>query len=200
MKALTPEEAKAKAAGRIGGVRNNPFTGLLPVLRKEAIHIRRDPMALFFTILIPTMQLFLIGFAINTNVRDIPTAVYDAAHTQESRRLLNRFVNSDDFEIVSRVNSDDDLNREIISGRARVGIKVPADYSRRLEAGEKAQLLVLVDGSDSTVAGEAVNVSNGLALNESLSSAPSRCCTRLASGGTTGRRRFRRKGTLSVSA
>lgn len=76
-------------------------------------------MALFFTILIPTIQLFLIGFAINTNVRHIPTVIYDAARTQESRRLLDRFVNSDDFKIVSDVTSDDELNREIISGRAR---------------------------------------------------------------------------------
>src|SRR5262245_66554862 len=105
MRALTPEEAKAQAAERTARVRKNPFTGLIPVLRKEAIHIRRDPMALFFTILIPTMQLFLIGFAINTNVRDIPTVVYDAARTQESRRLVDRFVNSDDFEIVIMLNS-----------------------------------------------------------------------------------------------
>src|SRR5262245_44528308 len=116
MKFPPPEEAKAQATSRILTVRDNPFTGLIPVLRKEAIHIRRDPMALFFTILIPTMQLFMIGFAINTNVRDIPTVVYDAAHTQESRRLLDRFVNSDDFEIVRSVTSDDELNREIVSG------------------------------------------------------------------------------------
>src|SRR5262245_28577395 len=116
MKVLTPEEAKAQATDRGAAVRKNPFTGLIPVLRKEAIHIRRDPMALFFTIFIPTMQLFLIGFAINTNVRDIPTVVYDAAHTQESRRLLDRFVNSDDFKITSIVTSDDELNREIVSG------------------------------------------------------------------------------------
>jgi ABC-2 type transport system permease protein len=168
MKALNPEEAKAQAEGRIGAVRNNPFTGLIPVLRKEAIHIRRDPMALFFTILMPTIQLFLIGFAINTNVRDIPTVVYDAAHTQESRRLLDRFVNSDDFKIVRSVASDEELNREIISGRARVGVKIPPDYSRRLLAGETASALVLIDGSDSTVAGEAANVSNAIALSESL--------------------------------
>ncbi|HEY7181268.1 MAG TPA: ABC transporter permease [Blastocatellia bacterium] len=168
MKALTPEEAKAQAMGRTTVVRNNPFTGLIPVLRKEAIHIRRDPMALFFTILVPTIQLFLIGFAINTKVRDIPTAVYDAAHTQESRRLLDRFVNSDDFKIVRSVASDEELNREIISGRARVGVKIPPDYSRRLLAGETASALVLIDGSDSTVAGEAANVSNAIALSESL--------------------------------
>jgi ABC-2 type transport system permease protein len=176
MNALIP--VKAKAVGRKPAVRNNPFTGLIPVLRKEAIHIRRDPMALFFTIFIPTMQLFLIGFAINTNVRDIPTVVYDAARTQESRRLLDRFVNSDDFKITGSVTSDEELNREIVSGRARVGVKIPPDYSRRLLAGETANALVLIDGSESSVAGEAMNVANAIALSESLERALSVSVTR----------------------
>src|SRR5688572_21879645 len=113
------ENDSGVAADRGSGRSNsNPFRGLIPVLRKEAIHIRRDPMALFFTVLIPMIQLFMIGFAINTNVRRIPTVVYDGAKTQESRRLLDRFVNSDDFKIDLYVDSDDALNREIISGRA----------------------------------------------------------------------------------
>ena len=148
--------------------RSNPFSGMIPVLLKEAIHIRRDATALFFTVLLPMLQMFMIGFAINTNVRRIPTAVYDAAQTQESRRLLDRFVNSDDFTIVKYVDSEEQLNREVISGRARVGIKIPPEYSRRLLAGESASYLVLVDGSDSSVAGEALNVSNAIALRESL--------------------------------
>ena len=148
--------------------RRNPFRGLIPVLRKEAIHIRRDPMALFFTVLIPLLQMFMIGFAINTNVRDMKTAVYDGARTQESRRLLDRFVNSDDFLIVTRVEGDEALNREIIAGRAKVGIKIPPDYSRRLLAGETASVLVLVDGSESSVANQALNVANAIALRESL--------------------------------
>jgi ABC-2 type transport system permease protein len=145
-----------------------PFAGLLPVLRKEAIHIRRDPMALFFTVFIPVLQLLLLGFAINTNVRRIPTAVYDEAKTQESRRLIDRFVNSDDFRIVYDARSDDELNAEIVAGRAKVGLRIPPDYSRRLLAGETASVLVLVDGSDSSVAGEASNVANAIALQESL--------------------------------
>ena len=148
--------------------RNNPFSGLMPVLRKEAIHILRDPTALFFTVVLPMIQMLLIGFAINTNVRDIPTVVYDAAQTQESRRLLARFVNSDDFAIVGYVNSEEALNREIIAGRAHVGLKIPPDYSRRLLAGDTASYLVLVDGSESSVAGAALNVSNAVALRESL--------------------------------
>lgn len=148
--------------------RSNPFAGLIPILRKEAIHIRRDPMALFFTVLIPVLELFLIGYAINTNVRDMPTVVLDGAKTQESRRLLDRFVNSDDFKIVAEVDSDEAINRAIIAGKARVGIKIPPDYSRRLLAGETASVLVLVDGSESSVAGEALNVANAITLRESL--------------------------------
>jgi ABC-2 type transport system permease protein len=165
---MPPEEARGKAFEKTPAVRTNPFTGLVPVLRKEAIHIRRDAMALFFTLFMPTMQLFMIGFAINTNVRDISTVIYDSAKTQESRRLLDRFVNSDDFKIDTSVNSDAELNREIVSGRARVGIKIPPDYSRKLLAGQTASILVLVDGSESSVAGEALNVANGIALRESL--------------------------------
>src|SRR5262245_36611483 len=164
---ITIDETE-RAAGVPNKTRSNPFTGLLPIMRKEAIHIRRDPMALFFTVLIPMLQLFMIGYAINTNVRDIPTVIYDAAKTQESRRLLDRFVNSDDFKIVEYVTSDDALNREIVAGRARVGIKIPPDYSRQLLAGETANALILIDGSESSVAGEALNVANAIALRESL--------------------------------
>ncbi|MCI0659471.1 MAG: ABC transporter permease, partial [Acidobacteria bacterium] len=169
-----------KSAGAAGSIaqHSNPFNGLLPILRKEAIHIRRDPMALFFTVLIPMLQLFMIGYAINTNVRHIPTVIYDGAKTQESRRLLDRFVNSDDFKIVKSVFSDEELNREIISGRARVGIKIPPDYSRLLLAGDTANVLVLVDGSESSVAGEALNVANAIALRESLERALSVSATR----------------------
>ena len=140
MKALTPEEAKAKAAGRIGGVRNNPFTGLLPVLRKEAIHIRRDPMALFFTILIPTMQLFMIGFAINTNVRDIPTVVYDAARTQESRRLLDRYLRAIDHPLVNVITHP--ANR---TPGGHPGYDL--DFDRLFEAAARSGTAVEIDGS-----------------------------------------------------
>ena len=158
-----PESQAAPSHGR-----QNPFRGALPVLRKEAIHIRRDPMALFVTVLIPLLQMFMIGFAIDTNVRNMRTVVLDGARTQESRRLLDRFVNSDDFEIVLTVETEEALNQAIIDGTARVGIQIPPHYSRRLQAGESASFLVLVDGSESSVANQALNVANAIALRESI--------------------------------
>src|SRR5262245_6793515 len=125
-------------------------------------------MTLFATLFVPILQMFLLGFAIDTNVRHVHTVIYDQAGTQESRTLLQRFETSDDFTIIARVFSDEELHQALVAGKARVGIKIPQDYSRRLEAGETAQLLVVVDGTVSSIAGEAVNVSNGLALRESL--------------------------------
>ena len=168
MKIIEPEEISAASTEQQVIRLSGPFAGLLPILRKEAIHIRRDPTALFFTVLMPVLQLMMLGFAINTNVRNVPTVVYDAAQTQESRRLLDRFVNSDDFKIVEYVTSDEAMNRAVISNRAQVGIKIPPDYSRRLMAGETASMLILVDGSDSSVAGETSNVAVAIALQESL--------------------------------
>jgi ABC-2 type transport system permease protein len=141
---------------------------ILSVGRKEVIHILRDPQTLFFTLFIPIMEMFLLGYAIDTNVRHIRTVVFDVADTQESRDLLRQFENSQDLLIVRKVYSDEEMTRAIVSGTARVGIKIPVDYSRRLEAGETTQILILVDGTESSVAAEAVNVGNALALRESL--------------------------------
>jgi ABC-2 type transport system permease protein len=138
------------------------------VARKEVLHILRDPATLFFALFIPVLELLLLGYAIDTNVRHLRTVVYDEARTQESRVLLRRFVNSEDFRIVGEVFSDRDLAEALVAGRAKVGIKVPENYSRRLQAGQTAQLLILVDGSESSVAAEAVNVGNAIALSESL--------------------------------
>jgi ABC-2 type transport system permease protein len=138
------------------------------VARKELLHILRDPQTLFFTLFVPVIELFLLGYAIDTNVRHVRTVIYDQAGTQQSRELLRQFENSQDFRIVARVFSDVELSRTIVAGRARVGIKIPEDYSRQLEAGRTAQVLVLVDGTESAVAGEAVNVGNAIALRESL--------------------------------
>jgi len=141
---------------------------LASVARKEVLHVIRDPATLFFALFIPIVELFMLGYAIDTNVRHVRTMVLDQAQTQESRQLLESFTNSEDFTIVGRVFSDEALHEAIVAGKARVGIKVPEDYSRRLQAGEQAQLLVLVDGSESSVAAEAVNVGNAIALRESL--------------------------------
>jgi ABC-2 type transport system permease protein len=146
--------------------------GLRPVARKEFTHILRDPSTLFFALLIPIIQLFLFGYAVDTNVRQIPTVIYDESHTQQSRSLIQAFAASDIFHISSYVQSEPALYATMRSGKAEVAIRIPYDYARSLQRGTTASVLVLVDGSDSSVAGIAVNASTGVALEQSLSRIP----------------------------
>jgi ABC-2 type transport system permease protein len=142
--------------------------GLLPVARKEFTHILRDPTTLFFALLIPILQLFLFGYAVDTNVRQVPTVIFDESHTQQSRSLIQAFSASDIFKISSFVQSELDMYATMRSGRARVAIRIPFDYARNLQRGTTASVLVLVDGSDSSVAGTTVDASTGVALEQSL--------------------------------
>lgn len=147
---------------------NGLFYGLIPVCRKEFLHIVRDRGTLFFALLLPILQLFLFGFAVDTNIRQIPTVVFDESRTQDSRALLESFAASDVFKLSGYASTKDELYEAIRSGKARVGIRIPYDYARNLQAGTTATVLVLVDGSDSTVAGQAVSTSTGVTLQESL--------------------------------
>ena len=146
----------------------NPFRGFSAVFYKETLHVRRDFATLFFSLIIPMLQMFLLGYGIDTNIRQINTVVYNADGRQESRELLDRLKNSDTFRIYRYVNNDRDLNDAIISGKCRVGIKIPVDYSDKLLHQMSAQVLVLIDGSDSSVAGQAINVTTAIGLDESL--------------------------------
>jgi ABC-2 type transport system permease protein len=152
----------------MGPVKIFSWQRVTSVARKEFLHIVRDPATLFFALFIPVLELFMLGYAINTNVRNIPTVVLDQLNNQDSERLLRRFETSDDFRIVRQVYSEKALNQAIVAGKAKVGIWIKPEYSRRLETGQTTQVLILVDGSESTTAGEALNVGNALALSESL--------------------------------
>src|SRR6267378_3712593 len=144
------------------------FRGFRAVFYKETLHVRRDFGTLFFSLIIPLLQMLLLGFGIDTNIRQINTVVFNADGRQESRELLDRLKNSDTFHVVRYVNSDQQMNDMIIAGKAHVGIKIPVDYSDKLLHKMSAQVLVLIDGSDSSVAGQAINVTTAIGLDESL--------------------------------
>jgi ABC-2 type transport system permease protein len=158
---------------------NNPFRGLGAIFYKEVIHARRDRLAIMFSFIMPILQMTILGAAIDTNIRQVPTVVLDESGasqtagppdrgTADSRALLDRLRNSDTFRIIKYVHSDRELNEEMVTGRARVGVKIPVNFARDLLDGRTAQVMVMVDGSDSAVAGQAVNVSGQIGLDESL--------------------------------
>ena len=144
------------------------MNGLLAILLKEFAHIRREPATLFFAFIVPVFQLTIFGYAINTTIEDIRTVVYNLDGRQDSRELVAAFENSQKFEVVEHVYSAADFEHAMASGRAKVGIKIPPDYTESLLHGRQATVQVLIDGSDSQVATTALNSAGLLGLNRSL--------------------------------
>ena len=141
--------------------------GFWAVLHKEALQMLRDRGALQFALAVPVFQLVLFGL-IDTNVKHVPTAVFDQSRTQESRQLITDLVDTSYFEVVRYVGSRAALREVIVAGEASVGVEVPPDFARKRLYGRPADFLVLIDGSDSTISAQALAAANGLALDHSL--------------------------------
>jgi ABC-2 type transport system permease protein len=121
---------------------------LWAMLWKELVQLRRDRMTLGLMLGIPAIQLALFGYAIQTEVRHLPTVVLDESGTSESRRLIEVFRNSGNFDIVERVDSRGAMADRIKSGRANAAIIIPPDYLRQLKRGRGAEAQVIVDAAD----------------------------------------------------
>ena len=119
-----------------------------PMLRKELLQLGRDRLTFAMMTGIPAIQLLLFGFAIQTEVRHLPTVVLDESATQQSRALIDRMVNTGNFDLVRTVPDRDALRAEIESGRARAAIVIPPDYARDLLRGRTAHAQVIVDAAD----------------------------------------------------
>ena len=127
---------------------------LFSIIRKEFIQIVRDKRTLAIILLIPIMQLFLLGYAATSDVRNIPLAVYDQCNCAESRTLLNAYRAADYFKLAYSVGSEDEIRSLIENGKARAAIIIPPDYNERLAKGD-AQVAFILDGSDPTSASTA---------------------------------------------
>jgi ABC transporter DrrB family efflux protein len=164
--AVSKDEGSSLAAsGRRDG---RPMTGFVAVLRKEFAHLLRERTTLFFAFLVPVIQLTVFGYAIDTQVELIPTVVFDADGRDDARRLVEAFENTRTFRVTARVLDEESFDRMLTSGRAKVGIRIPADFSDRLMHGEQVAAQVLIDGSDSQVAVNALNAANLLGTQLSI--------------------------------
>ena len=146
----------------------NVFRGFNAIMRKEFTVVLRDPLTLFFMLFPPIVEMIAFGFALDNDVKYMATVVYNEDKSLESRRLIDMFVNTETFRIAREVQSLDDLVSEIRQGKAYVGIQIPPDFARDLYSGRGAKVQVLIDGSSSTVALQALNTAMGITLTRSI--------------------------------
>ncbi|MFN8412723.1 MAG: ABC transporter permease [Anaerolineales bacterium] len=126
------------------------------IIRKEFVQLFRDPRTVALAVVIPIVQLFLLGYAATSDVRNISLAVWDQNKTPESRQLLDAFRAADYFTIDYMVNSADEYQKLIESGNARVALVIPPDYDRNVLEGN-AKVLMVLDGSDASIGSTALS-------------------------------------------
>lgn len=130
---------------------------LFSIIRKEFIQIIRDPRTLVLIILMPIMQLFLLGYAATTDVKNISMGVWDQNQSTQSRSLMDAFRVANYFSVDYAISSADEYTALIESGKIRAVLVIPPDYDVRLLEG-KSQVSLILDGSDATVGGTALSV------------------------------------------
>ena len=139
---------------------------VFPIIRKEFIQIRRDPRTLVIMLMVPALQMLLLGYGVKTNVDHIPTVVYDQAKDARSRDFVQAFANTGYFNVLGQVSSMAEARQEIDRGDAKVAFIIPPNFSRDLDAGKPAQAQLMVDGSDPTTASTALFTATAIAQSQ----------------------------------
>lgn len=144
------------------------FSRFRAIVVKEFLQIRKDPPSLAIALVMPIMMLLLFGYAVNTDVDHLPTGVWDQAKTEDSRKLIDQFTNTLYFDQVYQAEGYQELQGLIDKGKVKVGIVIPSDFSYRLDKEEKAQIQILVDGSDPNAARTAAANAQIITQNQSF--------------------------------
>ena len=129
---------------------------IFSIVRKEFIQITRDRRTLIFTLLIPLIQMVLLGYTANSDVKNVPLAVLDQSRTAQSRALLDAFRSTGYFVISYEVTNDRDLERLIDEGQAKTGLIIPPDYGQKVSRGQSVAVAFIIDGTDSSISAGAL--------------------------------------------
>lgn len=140
---------------------------MLSIAWKEMIQLRRDRLTMGMMFGIPIIQLLLFGYAINTDVRNIATVIYDQDHSAESRGFVRRMEATGFYDVVGHVDGYEQIGVALRSREAMVALVVPPRFGAEVEAGRTAQLQLVVDGSDPQVVASATDTAISLAAARS---------------------------------
>jgi len=128
------------------------FDRLASMLIKEFIQILRDPKMRAVIFIVPLFQIIVFGYAVNTDVKHIATAVYDLDNSVTSRELAARLQQSGYFDIVTRVASVEAIRDLIDHGRVKAAVQINHGFAAAIEGGRTAPVQIIVDGTDPNTA------------------------------------------------
>jgi len=134
------------------------------IVKKEFIQVKRDRISMAMPFMMPIVMMFLFGYAVNTEVDQVPTAVLDLNRTAESRAFIEHFAASGYFRIDGFVQNEQEIKTAVDADVIKVGLIIPPDFDRKIQRGETAAPQLIVDGTDPTTARTAFN--SGMLVSE----------------------------------
>jgi ABC-2 type transport system permease protein len=135
---------------------------------KELIELRRDPRLMMIVIVAPLLQLFLLGYAATTDIRDVPVLIVDADRTALSRDVVARFAASPSFTIVEVASHQHVIDRYLDQGLAWLAVTIPQGFGADVNSGRPQTIQIVADGSDANSAGVAVAYAGNLLAQYSV--------------------------------
>lgn len=139
------------------------FERLKCMLVKEMIQALRDPRMRFILFVIPAFQTLVFGYAVNTDVRHVKTAIYDLDNSRESRDLAAQFIRSGYFDVTEYIKDESRIRKLVDRGSVKVVLRIDHGFGGMLRAGRTAPLQLILDGSDSNTAGIVLNYASRIA-------------------------------------
>lgn len=140
---------------------------LLPIIKKEFKHIRRDKRVLSVLTLVPAALLLLNGYALNFDVNHIRIAVVNLDKSEQAREFINGFVTSGYFDYVQDLTTSEEAVHMLDDGHVRMVLVVPPDFSKHLQAHESVAVQILVDGMDASSATTIVGYASAVVMQYS---------------------------------
>jgi ABC-2 type transport system permease protein len=144
------------------------ITRTLSLIRKEFLHILRDPRTLFVMLVMPIIELVLLGYAATTDIEHLRTAILDGDKSLASRELVDAYRASNYFDIVLYIESEQQLEILVDSGQVRAGLIIPAGYGEAVTTGDQVQVAFVIDGSDPSVANTVFAASQSVGQAQSM--------------------------------
>lgn len=138
------------------------------LVRKEFIQIVRDPVALGLMIALPVLLLFIFGYAINLDVKNISMAVFDQDNSKTSRSVTESFVSSGYFFPRQIIQSEAEITELLDKGAITVVLRFPANFQRDLLSGKNTPVQVVIDGTDSNTANIVMSYTKAILQAESM--------------------------------
>src|SRR5512139_907387 len=133
------------------------------VIVKEFLQIRRDLRMIPVIFVAPVVQITVFGFAVNTDVTNVPMVLVDEDKSATSRDLVSRFVDSDYFDVVASEERAEAAERWLAVGSAQMALVVPPRFGADVVSGRTAALQVIADGSDASSANIALGYASAVA-------------------------------------